>query len=98
MFAAHAGGVAIVESFLSYGSDSKAIDLAGYTIAHYASTSDHLEALYVLKDKDIYWNAKANPTNIGFDRRIATVLHLATSFLRWHNPQTSARREPHTGH
>lgn len=77
MFAALAGSIDMVELLLSHGSDAKAIDHAGRTVAHYACTSGHQNVLYALRDKGIDWNAKANTMITQCHREGITVLHLA---------------------
>ena len=77
MFAALAGNVNMVELLLSHGSDAKATDHAGCTVAHYACTYGHLDILHALRGENIDWNAKAN-MEIGQDlRKKVALLHLA---------------------
>lgn len=63
----------MVELLLAYGSDTNAKDLAGCTVAHYATYAGRLDVMYALKDKSIDWNAKANTRNLGLSRTCATV-------------------------
>lgn len=77
MFAARVGSIDMVESLCSHGSETKAIDHAGCTVAHYTCTFGHQHVLYALRDKDIDWNAKANIMINGSHQEGVTVLHLA---------------------
>lgn len=77
MFAALGGNIDMVESLFSYGSDAKATDHYGSTVAHYACTYGHLDVLFALREKGVDWNAKARMNFERYRREGVTVLHWA---------------------
>ncbi len=77
MFAALGGNIDMVESLFSHGSDAKATDHDGCTVAHYACAYGHLDVLFALREKGVDWNAKARTKNKRYPREGVTVLHRA---------------------
>lgn len=77
MFAALHGNIKMIQSLFSYGSDAKATDYAGCTVAHYACSYGRLDVLFALRDKGVDWNAKARTKIRQYNRKGVTVLHHA---------------------